>query len=118
VVERCLYGVDLNPAAVQLAQVALWIESLAGDRPLSFFAHHIRVGNSLQGTFVDRFDSSPDPRLSVTRRDAATLGLFESNIRQRIDAALGERRLIDAELPPEIRADTPEEFAYKEGRLK
>lgn len=118
IVERCLYGVDLNPAAVQLAQVALWIESLAGDRPLSFFAHHIRVGNSLQGTFADRFDTAPDPQLAASRGDATTLGLFESNIRQRIEAALGERRLIDADLPPEIRADTPEEFAYKEDRLR
>lgn len=118
IVERCLYGVDLNPAAVQLAQVALWIESLAGDRPLSFFAHHIRVGNSLLGTFADRFDSPPDPRLSASRSDTATLGLFESTIRQRIEAALDERRLIDAELPPEIRADTPEEFQYKEDRLR
>lgn len=118
IVERCLYGVDLNPAAVQLAQVSLWIESLAGDRPLSFFAHHIRVGNSLQGTFADRFDTPPDPQLAGSRRDGATLGLFESSIRQRIEAALGERRLIDAELPPEVRADTPEEFAYKEDRLR
>jgi len=118
IVERCLYGVDLNPAAVQLAQVALWIESLAGDRPLSFFAHHVRVGNSLQGTFADRFDTPPDPRLSASRRDTATLGLFESSVRQRIEAALGERRLIDAELPPEIRPDSPEEFQYKEDRLR
>lgn len=118
IVERCLYGVDLNPAAVQLAQVSLWIESLAGDRPLSFFAHHIRVGNSLQGTFADRFDTPPDPQLAASHRDAATLGLFESSIRQRIESALGERRLIDAEMPPEIRADTPEEFAYKEDRLR
>lgn len=118
IVERCLYGVDLNPAAVQLAQVSLWIESLAGDRPLSFFAHHIRVGNSLLGTFVGRFDTPPDPRLAASRRDGATLGLFESTIRQRIEAALDERRLIDAELPPEVRADTPEEFQYKEDRLR
>lgn len=118
IVERCLYGVDLNPAAVQLAQVSLWIESLAGDRPLSFFAHHIRVGNSLQGTFADRFDTTPDPRFFASRGDTLTLGLFESNIRQRIEQALGERRLIDAELPPEIRGDTTEEFAYKEDRLR
>lgn len=118
IVERCLYGVDLNPAAVQLAQVALWIESLAGDRPLSFFAHHVRVGNSLQGTFAERFDTPPDPQLAIRRGDAVTLGLFESNIRQRIEAALSERRLIDAELPAEIRADTAEEFRYKEDRLR
>lgn len=118
VVERCLYGVDLNPAAVQLAQVALWIESLAGDRPLSFFAHHVRVGNSLLGTWSDRFDAPPDPRLAASPGDSLTLGLFESRIRQRIEAALDERRLIDAELPPEVRADSPEEYAYKEDRLR
>ena len=98
--------------------MALWIESLAGDRPLSFFAHHIRLGNSLLGTFADRFDAPPDPRFSASRGDTATLGLFESNIRQRIEAALAERRLIDADLPPEVRADSPEEFRYKEHRLR
>lgn len=117
IVERCLYGVDYNPAAVQLAQVSLWIESLAGDRPLSFFAHHIRVGNSLLGTWADRFDAPPDPQLAEGR-DRATRGLFEASIRDRILAALEERRLIDAELPPEVRADTPEEYAYKEDRLR
>ena len=54
IVERCLFGVDYNPTAVQLAQVSLWIESLAGDRPLSFFEHHIRCGNSLMGTWEGR----------------------------------------------------------------
>jgi hypothetical protein len=117
VVERCLYGVDYNPAAVQLAQVSLWIESLAGDRPLSFFAHHIRVGNSLLGTWADRFDAPPDPQLAE-RGDRLTRGLFEASIRNRILAALEERRLIDAELPPEVRADTPEEYEYKEDRLR
>ncbi len=67
IVERCLFGVDLNPTAVQLAQVALWIESLAGDRPLSFFAHHIRPGNSLLGTWP-----SSCPRSSVNRFPATT----------------------------------------------
>lgn len=117
IVERCLYGVDLNPSAVQLAQVSLWIESLAGDRPLSFFAHHIRVGNSLLGSWADRFDLPADPQLG-SRGDTRTRGLFVSRIRDRILAALAERRLIDADLPPEIRADTPEEYAYKEGLLR
>lgn len=116
IVEHCLFGVDLNPDAVQLAQVALWIESLAGDRPLSFFAHHIRNGNSLLGTWLDRYDAPPDPQLSA-RRDRATRGLFEAELRKRLEEALSERRLIDAPLPREIRADTPEEYVYKEDRL-
>ena len=49
VAERCIYGVDLNPLAVELAKVSLWLTTLAYDRPLSFFDHHLRCGNSLLG---------------------------------------------------------------------
>ena len=117
VIERCLFGVDLNPAAVQLAQVALWIESLAGDRPLSFFSHHIRCGNSLLGTWLPRFDTPPDPKLGKPN-DRQTRGLFEAELRKQLEQAFAERQLIDAPLPPEVRRDTPEEYAYKEDRLK
>jgi hypothetical protein len=117
IVEHCLYGVDLNPAAVQLAQVALWIESLAGDRPLSFFAHHIRCGNSLLGSSTANFEQPPHPKFGKAR-DRLTLGLFEAELKTRLEAALQERKLIDAPLPPEVHAETPEEFAYKEDRLR
>jgi len=117
IVEKCLFGVDLNPAAVQLAQVALWIESLAGDRPLSFFSHHIRCGNSLLGSSLARFDAPPDPQLGKPT-DRMTRGLFETELRGTLDHALAERRLIDAPMPPEIRRDTPEEYAYKDDRLR
>lgn len=46
---RCLYGVDLNPMAVQLARLSLWLATLASDRPLSFLDHHLVVGDSLVG---------------------------------------------------------------------
>ncbi len=49
VAERCIYGVDVNPMAVELAKVSLWLTTLAYDRPLSFFDHHLRCGNSLLG---------------------------------------------------------------------
>jgi hypothetical protein len=117
IVEKCLFGVDLNPAAVQLAQVSLWIESLAGDRPLSFFAHHIRNGNSLLGSSLANFDRPPHPKLDA-RRDRMTRGLFETELKRRLEEALAERKLIDAPLPPEVRGDTPEEYAYKDDRLR
>ncbi|MFN0029918.1 MAG: Eco57I restriction-modification methylase domain-containing protein [Acidimicrobiales bacterium] len=50
VVERCIYGVDLNPLAAELAKVSLWLESVQPGRPLSFLSAHIKVGNSLLGT--------------------------------------------------------------------
>lgn len=52
VVENCLYGVDLNPMAVELAKLALWLETVAADRPLTFLDHHLRHGNSLIGARV------------------------------------------------------------------
>lgn len=50
VVARCIYGVDLNPMAAELAKVSLWLESLAAGRPLGFLDAHIKVGNALLGT--------------------------------------------------------------------
>jgi hypothetical protein len=117
IVERCLFGVDLNPTAVQLAQVALWIESLAGDRPLSFFAHHIRPGNSLLGTWLDRLHQPPHPALD-DRKGKDQGGLFEIQFKRLIREALDERLLIDKPLPPDIRKDTPQEYEYKADRLK
>ena len=49
VAERCLFGVDLNPTAVQLARLSLWLTTLAADRPLTFLDHHLAVGDSLIG---------------------------------------------------------------------
>lgn len=49
VAQRCLYGVDRNPTAVQLARLSLWLCTLAADRPLTFLDHHLRSGNSLVG---------------------------------------------------------------------
>jgi hypothetical protein len=50
VVARCIYGVDINPMAADLAKVSLWLEAMAPGRPLSFLDHHIKVGNALLGT--------------------------------------------------------------------
>ena len=50
VVERCIYGVDLNPMAAELAKVSLWLESVQPGRALSFLNGHIKVGNALLGT--------------------------------------------------------------------
>ena len=50
VVNRCLYGVDINPMAVELCKVSLWMEAMEKGKPLSFLDHHIICGNSLLGT--------------------------------------------------------------------
>lgn len=50
VMKRCIYGVDINPMAVELAKVSLWLHSFTVGAPLSFLDHHLRCGNSLIGT--------------------------------------------------------------------
>lgn len=49
VIQHCIYGVDLNPLAIDLCKVALWIEGHNKNHPLSFLDHHIKCGNSLVG---------------------------------------------------------------------
>lgn len=49
VVARCIYGVDKNPMAVELAKTALWLEAYTPDRPLTFLDHHLRCGDALLG---------------------------------------------------------------------
>lgn len=70
VVRHCLYGVDLNPLAVVLAKVSLWLETLEPGRPLSFLDAHLRCGNSLVG--VDF--ATPDGQFT-----AADLAAFPAN---------------------------------------
>lgn len=47
VIARCIYGVDLNPMAVELAKVSLWLEALEPGKPLSFLDAHVKCGNAL-----------------------------------------------------------------------
>lgn len=52
ILKRCVYGVDKNPMAVELAKVALWLHTFTVGAPLSFLDHHLRCGDSLFGEFV------------------------------------------------------------------
>lgn len=59
VVEKCLYGVDLDPLAVELGRMALWVETMDPRLPFGFLDHKLRCGNSLVGCFFDRFQDYP-----------------------------------------------------------
>ena len=52
VLKRCVYGVDLNVMAVELAKVSLWLDAFTLGAPLSFLDHHLKHGNSLIGARV------------------------------------------------------------------
>ncbi|MFO0686899.1 MAG: DNA methyltransferase [Sandaracinus sp.] len=59
VVERCIYGVDIDPVAVELARLALWIETMDRTLPFEFLDHKLKAGNSLVGCWFDRFQDYP-----------------------------------------------------------
>jgi hypothetical protein len=69
IAERCLYGVDFNPMAVQLARLSLWLATLAADRPLSFLDHRLQVGDSLLGVWLSALKHAP--RATRTQRGGA-----------------------------------------------
>ena len=79
--EHCLYGVDLNPMAVELAKLALWLETVAADAPLTFLDHHLRCGDSIIGARVGNLDSLPG-------ETGLLEGRFEDHIKNALPALL------------------------------
>lgn len=71
VVGRCIFGVDRNPMAIQLAKTALWLEAYSPDRPLSFVDHHLRVGDALLGVLDPKVleDGIPDEAYTALSGD-------------------------------------------------
>ena len=59
VVERCIYAVDLDPLAVELCRLSLWIETLDRTLPFGFLDHKIKCGNALVGAWFDQFAHYP-----------------------------------------------------------
>ena len=68
IAQRCLFGVDLNPMAVQLARLSIWLATLASDKPLTFLDHHLVTGNSLIGATLDDVWRQPTRGRGKTRR--------------------------------------------------
>ncbi|MEU0434780.1 DNA methyltransferase [Streptomyces sp. NPDC006290] len=70
VVARCIYGVDLNPMAVELAKVSLWLEALEPGKPLGFLDAHVKHGNGLIGATPKLLrDGIPDDAFIATEGD-------------------------------------------------
>ena len=59
VVERCLYAVDLDPLAVELCRLSLWIETMDRTLPFGFLDHKVKCGNALIGAWFDQFAHYP-----------------------------------------------------------
>jgi hypothetical protein len=131
VIRECIYGVDLNPLAVELCKVALWLEAHNPGEPLHFLDHHIKCGNAIVGYVrredVERgvpdeaFTAMPDDDKPVAtefrkrnkeeRKYIKQLPLFKSKVQSYLDAHLKTWRDISA-LPER----SPGEIAIKKQR--
>jgi len=57
IADHCLYGVDINPMAVEMAKLSLWLTTMQRDRPFTFLDHALRVGDSLLGVKEDQLSA-------------------------------------------------------------
>lgn len=105
VIQNCIYGVDLNPLAVDLCKVALWIEGFSKGLPLNFLDHRIKCGNSLVGVLdIKCLDEGiPDEAFKAVTGDNKTLaGQFKKrNKTDRQDIEKGQLSLNFAGLETE-----------------
>jgi hypothetical protein len=87
VAQRCLYGVDKNPMAVDLAKLSLWLATLAKDHPFTFVDHTLRCGDSLVGLTRKQI-------VGFNLNPSAQLGFVEKEVRDRMNNVANQRKMI------------------------
>ena len=90
IAQRCLYGVDKNPLAAEMAKLSLWLLTLAKDKPFSFLDHAIRCGDSLVGLHsldqLRHFSLKPDADDAVLFRGPIDEAVVEAiDLRLRLE---------------------------------
>jgi hypothetical protein len=86
VAQRCLYGVDRNPMAVDLAKLSLWLATLAKDHPFTFLDHSIKCGDSLVGLTRRQIECFS------WKTELTTPQFWEQEVRRRVASALEQRK--------------------------
>ena len=112
IAQRCLFGVDLNPTAVQLARLSLWLATLASDRPLTFLDHHLTAGNSLVGAATADLLRQPTRGPRAQRRPGALPLFGDLDLSAALEHVVRTRLRLAAE--PD---DSPAAVAAKERTL-
>lgn len=95
VIQRCIFGVDLNPLAVDLCKLGLWLEGHSAGMPLSFLDHHIKRGNSLIGATRKLVEAGipDDAYKAVTGDDKATASSIKKGNKQDRELYLKQGRV-------------------------
>jgi hypothetical protein len=92
VAERCIYEVDKNPLAVEMAKLSLWLETMQRDKPFTFLDHALKCGDSLVGVSLEQLHCW-DLNTSLEKRQ---LGIGMDLMQREIDEAISYRLQIEA----------------------
>ncbi len=112
VTERCLYGVDKNPMAVEMAKLSLWLVTLAKDQPFSFVDHALRAGDSLLG--ITSLDQLRVAHLDAKRPRQASLDLGFDEIERAMSRALLLRERLEEFVVHDVRDAASKERLLEE----
>ena len=139
-IRHCIYGVDMNPLAVELCKVALWLEAHIPGRPLNFLDHHIKCGNAIvgfarreelgQGVPTEAFKTLPgdDKQVAAAYRKKNKEDLkhqmqvlldFTPELRSHLDAVLEEWQSLSAlpeKTPAQIDGKKERFAAFAQGK--
>lgn len=111
VAQRCLYGVDRNPRAVDLARLSLWLATLARDHEFTFLDHALKCGDSLVGLTHEQIQS-------LHWDLGAGLPLFSGLVRERVALAIKGRSEIREAADNEPRANQEARYQQVEAQLQ
>ncbi|MGD9496844.1 MAG: N-6 DNA methylase, partial [Armatimonadota bacterium] len=111
VADNCLYGVDVNPLAVEIAKMSLWLATLSKDRPFTFLDHKFKCGNSIIGAWASDIDRYPaaawDRRADSGSPLAEALKQIRRQVRDELRAAgkRDARQLTFSATVPDVRGE-------------
>lgn len=104
VADRCLYGVDINPMAVEMAKLSMWLITVDANRPFTFLDHAFKCGDSLLGiTSLEQLEN-----FSLRPGGGKQLAFATLNLWRHIEEAKKKREMLEA-----MPSDTPEQIAAK-----
>ncbi len=85
IAKECIFGVDRNSVAVELAKLSLWLETLAAEQPLAFLDHHLKQGDSLLGSDIEEIEGLEGTGRDEEQTTLAPIDRLEKVIEKLVD---------------------------------
>lgn len=112
IADRCLYGVDKNPLAAEMAKLSLWLTTLAKGRPFTFLDHALKCGDSLLGVSLKQL------RLWNLDTEADDVPLFRIRLGERVNEIVGLRLQLEGFTVNSVRDQQEKERLFREAEAR